>query len=157
MSRNIGCFLFEVVTNIEKEIATMFNIVASKPNINGSLFTADYQNKIDYLRNFTIFPINEAKYYYGDMIVWDLLSLDMVHKFPNLKTIYYFQGPNIPWINNAHIPKEMWQSLFCNPKIKMITDNQQIQKIFKDTWNSDLFLLKTMTPEGLYEAIQLPN
>lgn len=155
MSRNLGCFLFDVVNDAEKEILTLFNsLLAYNPDINGSLFTSNYQNVIHQLKKFSVFPTYDAKYYYGDMLVWDVISLDMVRQFPNLNKIFYFQGPALPWMGNTHIEYKMWEKLFCNPKITIITNNKDIKDVYDHVWSSECKLLQQINWESLYEAIR---
>jgi len=155
MSKNLGCFLFDVVTDQEKEILSLFNNLLEKnPNINGCLFTTNYQNTINQLKRFSIFPLYEAKYYYGDVLVWDIISLDIVKSFPNVEKIFYFQGPYLPWTGNTHLEYSMWESLFCNPKITVISNLTEVKEIFDLVWSTKCELIKTMNAESLYEVVR---
>lgn len=155
MFRNLGCFLFDVVSDQEKEILSIFNDLLDKnPHINGSLFTSNYQNSINKLKRFSIFSSYEANYYYGDMFVWDIISLDIVRNFPNINRIFYFQEASLPWPTNAHMEYSMWEKLFCNKKTTIITNLPEVKEVYDLVWSGKCELLKTMNAESLYEAIR---
>ena len=102
-------------------------------------------------KRFSVLPIYEAKYQYGNFFVWDILSLELCISFPNVNKIFYFQNNNIPWIKAFNINYQDWSQLFDNPKVDIITDDMTTKELFDLAWKQ----IRTIdiTSEALYEIV----
>lgn len=140
-------------TEIDNNILSVFSSIGDIDKLADlKLFTVLYDLNIT-PKNFSVLPIYESKYSYNDILVWDLLSLELVIDFPNISRIFYIQDNNIPWYSNSTIPYSTWSKLFDNDKVTIITTNKTISDIFRLTYK-ECQLLNTISTEKLYEIIR---
>ena len=154
MSKNIGCFVLEINNDQHKQLMQLMNAVAFQNDINFSVFTLDYNVILGSQKYFTVLPIYEAKYYFGKMFVFDLASLDLIVRFPNIEEILYYQNDQYPWVLNPNVPKAVWDKLFSNNKIKVLTDKLSVKQEMDNRFSIDCSLLDAITPEALYNVVR---
>lgn len=119
--------------------------------ININIFSSN--NTISLNTNCSILPLYEAKYIYDHIFTWDLLSLELVKDFPNPYSIWYLQLDELPWINHGYMPYQDWEKLFDNPKINIITNNEDTKKIIDSTWNNKAIFIDQLNLKVLYELL----
>jgi len=152
MNKQILALTISADTEHDQNILSIINeMTLTDPSVNIKLFTTQYDLSIT-TKAFCVLPIYEAKYSRGVMIVWDLLSLELVLDFPNLDGIVYLQDSNIPWEKNTSISYEKWAYLFDNPKVNIVTDNALVAEAFTLTWKRPI-LIENISPESLYANI----
>lgn len=152
MNKQILALTIAADTDHDNNIVSILNeMIGTDPALNLKLFTTKYDLLIP-TKTFCVLPIYEAKYSRGTMVVWDLLSLELVLDFPNLDSVVYLQDATIPWVGNTSVPYSNWANFFDNPKTKVITDNPDIAEIFALTWHRPT-LLENINPESLYENL----
>jgi hypothetical protein len=152
MNKQILALTISANTDQDNNIMSMLNaMIGIDPALNLKLFTTKYDLLIPN-KCFCVLPIYEAKYSYGTVVVWDLLSLELVLDFPNLESIVYLQDSTPPWAGNASVPYSNWSHFFDSPKVQVITDNPETAEIFALTWHRPN-LLENINPESLYENI----
>lgn len=153
MRKNVGCFVLEINNDQYKQLMQLVNHIAVQSDINFSVFTLDYGVVLNSQKYFTILPIYEAKYYFGKMFVFDLASLDLVVRFPNIEQIIYYQNDAYPWVLNPNVPQAVWDKLFGDKRIKIITDKLSVKQEMDKRFSIDCSLLQTINPEALYNVI----
>ena len=152
MNKQILALTISADTEHDHNILSIMNeMTLTDPSVNIKLFTTQYDLLMS-TKAFCVLPIYEAKYSRGVMVVWDLLSLELVLDFPNLESIVYLQDSNIPWDQNTSIDYNKWAYLFDNPKVKIITDNNSVAEVFALTWKRPT-LIENISPEVLYANI----
>lgn len=150
--KNIG--LIKISTNTNDDFSMLnlaTNLYTENDDINISLFTTLFDNDA-YGKRISILPIHEAKYFVGTAIVWDLITLDLVTGFPNLKKILYIHNNSIPWRENPNSLYSVWQKLFENKRIETIITNNNIYDIFRLTWDTGT-LIPELNSKVLYEKL----
>jgi hypothetical protein len=149
----ISALCIHAHTEIDNDILSVFSSISDiDKSANLKLFTVLYDLNIS-PKNFSVLPIYESKYSYNDILVWDLLSLELVIDFPNIKRVFYIQDNNIPWYMNNTVPYSTWSRLFGNDKVTIISTNKTISDIFNLTYK-ECKLLETISAEKLYEILR---
>jgi hypothetical protein len=153
MNKQISALTIKAQSQEDYDIIKTINGLNSlDSSINTKLFTLSFDLLIPN-KKLSILPIFEARYNYGSIITWDLLSLELVKNFPNVSNIIYIQGDSIPWLN-ANIPYSNWSELFENNKIHVVTKNKEIKEIFSLTWNTRVYDFNYLNEKELYDFIQ---
>lgn len=151
MNKKLSALTIHPQSEYDASMVSWFNSLYDlDKSINLKLFCCSFDIS-NPAKKFPILPIYEAKYEYGDLFTWDILSLELATSFPNLNKIYYFQNNNIPWTKIYNINYDDWSELFDNPKVEILTHDSTIEEIFKLTWKPAKLL--NVTPEALYEII----
>jgi hypothetical protein len=156
MRKNIGSVLVETKSENDFNILHLLNSIAVRKDVNFSLFTADFSMPMNQPKFFTVLPLHESKFYFGTLIVWDMVTLDMVttpRAYPNVDKIIFYQNGQVPWMNNRNMPYGLWNKLYNNSKVQMFTDHLGVKEILANTWNTKCSFLHQITPEALYEIL----
>ena len=93
-----------------------------------------------------------AKFFYGDLIITDMVSALMSQKFPNIQNIYFYSN-TIPWINQQNTMYSQWDDLINSDKIKIIASNQQIYDIFTICYKQPIGISENLKYEELDQLI----
>lgn len=145
----IKTYIIDSDRNIIEHLLKLSNL---DNDINLKLFSTN--NSLLLNNSTSILPIYEAKYISDIVFVWDLLSLELVRYFPNLKNIYYLQLDDLPWINHEYMPYTTWDELFNNPQINVVVDDIEKQKIVSAIWNNRTICIDKLNLKELYEILK---
>jgi hypothetical protein len=91
-----------------------------------------YNELID-TKNVPLMPVSHSRYFPGDLVILDFPSLVMAGNFPTTKNIYYFTN-SMPWSTSFN-SYESWKKIFCNDKLKVFTNSDDITSIYNMLWN----------------------
>lgn len=90
-------------------------------------------NELINTKNVPLMPISHARYFTGDLVILDFPSLVMALNFPTTKNIYYFTN-GMPW-STSYNAYGLWKKIFCNHKLKVFTNSDDITAIYNMLWN----------------------
>ena len=109
-----------------------------------------YCEKIN-TNNIPLLPLSYAKYYTGDIVVFDIPYLILASNSINSKNIYYY-AQNIPWKISYNNYSD-WERIFRNKKIKVISANQYIHDIYNIVWNNSVGISEDINYEKFCQFI----
>jgi len=92
--------------------------------------------------NVPMLPMSHARYFHGDLFVFDFPSLVISINFPTIQNIYYFTNA-IPW-STSYNEYESWVDIFVRDNLKIITHNEDIGNIYEMMWNNKLSVIKEL-------------
>ncbi|MEX0594976.1 MAG: hypothetical protein WD512_00640, partial [Candidatus Paceibacterota bacterium] len=116
-----------------KIIDTLNNLVDMCPYDNIILFNSQY-NRTDAVKKFPIIHLNQAKYFRGILICFDIKSSMITKTFPAPeKQILYIDETS--WSNDSTIPMMFWQGIYSNPDIKLVAKNEEIKDLLSICWS----------------------
>jgi len=132
MTNDLGFLLFVMENNpmFHGILSCAKEFIDNNPYKQICVFNS-YSEKLDSL-NVPLLHIKQAKFFYGDMIVFDTIGLSLVKEFPNIKNIYFFTS-SIPWQGHSFFYKE-WQNLMDDKRLHIITSSQETYDIFDIAW-----------------------
>lgn len=152
MNKNIAIINTSIANDYDQSIISIINnMLGLYEDINADVYTTTINFSVDN-KKFGILPIYEAKYFKGKAVIWDLLTLDLVHGFPNISEIIYIHNNTVPWRDNTSISYKMWSKLFLNSRLKILISDKNIHEIFKLTWNIGT-MVESIEEKVIYEAI----
>lgn len=154
MIQNLQIALVKNVLNNNDQtiIEHLYKLTKLEELINIKIFSTN--NKILLNNSYPILPLYEAKYTKDIIIVWDLLSLELVLDFPNTQHIIYLQLDELPWISHEYILYENWEKFFDNAKISIVTDNQDTNQIISSTWSKPIYFIDKFNLKEFYEILR---
>jgi hypothetical protein len=94
-----------------------------------------------------ILPISHAKYFKGDLFVFDLSSLLIAINFPGVNNIYYY-ATDICW-SSSYSNYSAWKKIFYKPNIKIIANNENIHDIYHIAWDNSLGISERFSYEEI--------
>lgn len=132
-------------------INTINSMVKNHPYDNIILFNNDY-NRIDDNKKFPIIALNQAKYFRGVLICFDVKSLAVTKSFPApKKQILYLN--DTPWVSKNVIPAMFWKTIFENSSLEIIAKTQEIKDICEICWKPVIGMMENINEKELYDTI----
>jgi hypothetical protein len=98
-----------------------------------------------------LMPVSYAKYFRGDLFVFDLSSLLVTINFPSATNVYFY-ATNTPWVN-SYSNYMAWSKIFNNNRLKVISSNQYLHDIYTITWNNSLGIMEKFSYEQINQYL----
>ncbi len=132
-------------------IETINDMVNEHPYDNIILFNNQY-NRIDTNKKFPIIHLNQAKYFKGILVVFDIKSAMITKNFPaNKKQFLYVD--EIYWNTSEPIPFLFWKSILDNDNIDSIAKTEKISDLLEICWKAPVAKMQTINSRELYDII----
>jgi hypothetical protein len=151
-SKNLGLILIKLQNaDIYNSIVdTTQKLIDNNPYNNICIFNS-FCDKID-IKNIPILHLSHARFFQGDLIIFDIASLLLTKNFTNIKNRYFY-AYNIPWIDDPSVLFHQWKSLFDHNNISIITKNQELFDIYELCWKKPIGITETFNYEELEQII----
>lgn len=128
---------------------TISSLITNRPSQQICIFNS-YCEKLN-TNNIPIVHINQAKFFKGSLVVFDLHCLELSASFPLVSNIYYY-AQNIPWSNNqSHY--QQWKQLFDKDNLKVISANKYIYDIYNIVWSNSIGISEVFNYETISKLI----
>ena len=145
-----------VILNLEENtlhhsiLYTIRQIIDSNPYKNICIFNHEC-SKID-IMNIPLLHLKQAKFFNGDLFVFDTISLMLAEQFPNINNTYYYAA-TIPWQNKTY-EYTGWRRMFLQDRLNIICQNQKIYDIYNICWREPIGIAEKFTYEQIHKLIQ---
>ena len=151
MNNDIGF----VILNLEENplhhsiLYAIKQIIDANPYKNVCVFNHECA-KVDVL-NVPLLHLKHAKFFYGDLFVFDTISLMLAKQFPNIKNKYYYAA-TVPWQNKKY-EYQGWRNMFLQDNLNIICQNQKIYDIYDICWKKPLGIAENFTYDKIHKFI----
>jgi hypothetical protein len=102
--------------------------------------------------NVPILPLNQAKFFNGDLFLLDTVSLMLTKDFPNVERKFFYT--NSPVWQEAYNTYELWLSLLDQKNLHHIVTDQKLSDIFEICWNKQTTIMKNFSAKEIIYALQ---
>lgn len=150
---DIGFYLINVDHSEKNDsiINTINEIVNNHPYDNVVLFNSQY-DRIDSDKKFPIIHLNQAKYFRGYLVLFDIKSAIITKTFPSpQKQLLYVD--DLAWSRDRTIPALFWNSVYANNDIQLLAKNQEIYDIVDLCWSTPMGIMENINSKELYNVI----
>lgn len=152
LKNSLGFVLLNIENNSYYE--TIFDnidcLIKNNPFTNIVIFNSNC-DKLSTL-NIPILHINHAKFFNGDLWVFDIASLIITKNFTNInRKILYCN--DIPWIKNRNTNYNEWQSIYNN-NIQFVTDSRYLFDIYTICWSKPVAIMENFDHEKIQHILQ---
>lgn len=151
MIRDIGFFIPHLPNSQETNIQLeeIRKLIDDHPFNQICLFNST-TDRVDHL-NIPVLPTSHAKYFSGDLFMFDTMSLLIANPFPNIVNKYFY-ATDIPWVN-GYSEYELWKLLFGQENLKIIANNQQLYDIYNICWDNAIGIMESFSYQELKNVI----
>jgi hypothetical protein len=152
LKNSLGFLLFSI-QNTEAYEAIFSNIDKLLRNNPGSDIIV-FSNNSDKINtyNIPILHLNHAKFFDGNLWVFDIMGLVFTKQFTNLnKRILYTN--EIPWIKNRNHNYNEWKEMYMN-NLDFVTTNDYLYDIYHLCWKKPLDIMENFNHEKIQHIIQ---
>lgn len=102
--------------------------------------------------NIPILPLNQSKYFDGDLFIVDSVSLILTENFPLVKRRYLYLD-NVIW-KDTYNNYTLWDNLLTKDNLQYIVTNSEIADIIKLCWNKESYIMKNFNAMEIINALQ---
>lgn len=95
-----------------------------------------------------ILHLNQSKFFYGNLFLFDIQSAIITKNYPNIYTRYFY-ATNIPWEKNLLANHREWRDVFDSPNLEVIAQNQHIADIYEVCWKKPILIAEDFTYEHI--------
>lgn len=128
---------------------TIAKLIYSRPKDQICIFNS-YCEKIE-TYNIPILHVNQAKFFKGSIVVFDLPCLELSKSLPLLDNVYYY-AKNIPWTNTTSY-YDQWKNLFGKANTKVISASKYINDIYNIVWSNSIGISEAFDYETISNII----
>jgi hypothetical protein len=137
---------------VNRIIDTLNNISDKHPYDNVILFNGEY-NRIDINKKFPILHLNQAKYFRGILVVFDVSSAMITRSFPAPRhQILYVD--EMFWSRDRTIPATFWGEIFDNDNISLLASNQEIYDVLSICWKQPKAIITNIAAQEIYNECE---
>lgn len=137
MIKNDIGFMLPVLDNnsfIVEICRTILTLINANKRMQICIF--NHHTDMPNLHGVPILPISHAKYFKGDIFVFDISSLLIAVNFPGTNNIYYYVNETC-W-SSSYSNYSAWKKIFSKDNIKIIANNQYIHDLYNIAWNNSI-------------------
>ena len=134
----------KVINNLE--------IIASKKPYNQICV---FNSSNDRIRPHTvpIFHLNQSKFFFGNLFVFDIQSAMISRSYPNIHKRYLY-ATNMPWEHNLAGDYKEWKNVFDVDNLEIIAQNQHIADIYEICWKKPILVAEDFTYEQIKNVLE---
>lgn len=102
--------------------------------------------------NVPVLHINHAKFFNGDLWLFDMVSLIICKNFTNIKRKIFYCN-DIPWIKNRNNNYEEWKKIY-DDNIQFVAGNKYLFDIYSICWTTPVDIMETFNHEKIQHILQ---
>jgi hypothetical protein len=152
LKHSLGFLLFNIDNSDSFDI--ILKNISELIKINYSSNIVIFSNNCDKINtyNIPILHVNHAKFFDGNLWLFDVLGIVFAKNFTNLnKKILYTN--ETPWIKNRNNSYNEWKQLYSND-LDFVVANQYIYDIYSLCWKKPIEIMEKFDHEKIQDIIQ---
>lgn len=99
-----------------------------------------------------ILHLSQSKFFYGDLFVFDFVSLILTQQFPNIRHRYFY-AQDLFWESSPQIPYNNIKNIVTHNNIDIIAKNQYIYDIYNICWKLPVGISENFDYESIKKII----
>lgn len=151
-NKDIGFVLINIQNNdfYEQVFKTIARFIDNRPYNQVVVFSSS-MNKID-THNVPILHLSHGKFFYGDLVLFDIPSIIMTEKFTNINNRYLY-AQDIPWGKSSAINYNEWKSIYYQNNLSIIASNNNLYDIYNICWKEPIGISENFDYDQLCKII----
>lgn len=151
-NKDIGFILIKMENNPFYDAVTrcIQSLIRNNPENQYVIFNS-FSDKID-TGTIPILHLSHAKFFHGNLFLFDFISLILTKNFPNI-TKKYFYAQDLPWENSPQTPYNNLSKFLTDSSVDIVAKNQYIFDIYDICWKSPIGISETLDYESLKKIL----
>lgn len=147
-NKDIGFFLIKMNNSptYDRILSTIADFIKHNPYNQYVVFNS-FSDKMDTF-NIPILHINQAKFFYGDLFVFDFMSCLLTQKFPNLSNRYLY-SKDLFWTDDPGNSYREWNDVIMSDNLNIITHHKYTYDIYDICWKTPIGISENFNYEEL--------
>lgn len=152
MKEDTGFILLKITNNTTNDVIfkSISNFIKDNPYQQICIFNSSNDRICNEL--VPIVHLNQAKFFDGNLVVFDTMSLLFAKNFPNIKTIFMYAS-DIFWSKNSYSSYKNIESIFKLSNLEFIASNQETYDVYQTCWKKPIGICENFNYEKLKKLI----
>ena len=152
MKEDTGFILLKITNNTTNDVIfkSISNFIKDNPYQQICIFNSSNDRISNEL--VPIVHLNQAKFFDGNLVVFDTMSLLFAKNFPNIKTIFMYAS-DIFWSKNSYSSYKNIESIFKLSNLEFIASNQETYDVYQTCWKKPIGICENFNYEKLKKLI----
>lgn len=152
LNKDIGFLIFRLTNSVfcDRALECAKNISIHRPFDQVVVFNS-FSDKIN-TSNIPILHLNHAKFFKGDLIIFDLMGIVMSQNFTNISKRYLYVT-DMPWLNAGSTRYKEWSQVYMANNVEIIASNEKLFDIYKLLWKKPIGICEDLNYEKLQNLI----
>jgi hypothetical protein len=151
-NNDIGFVLVKMHNHpIYDQILSTIDLFIKHNPLNQYVVFNSFSDKLNIL-NVPVLHLNQAKFFYGNLFVFDFVSCMITKNFPNIHKKYLY-AQDIPWSSSPSTPNKEWENIIMDPELNIIAKNEHIYDLYNICWKSPIGLSEHFSYDELKNII----
>ena len=153
INKDIGFVLLNISENsyYDNIFKNIKKFIDHNPYQSITIFSSS-QNKVE-THNVPILHISHAKFFSGDLVLFDIPSIILTENFTNINNRYLY-AQDIPWSAEPSINFREWSSIYYQNNLKLIACNSSVYDIYNICWKTPSGIAENFDYDKLYQIIK---
>lgn len=150
---DIGFMLPKLFNNQEHTeiLKAIRNLIDASPDRHICVF-ASYNERID-TYNVPILHLNESKFFYGNLFLFDVTSIILSNKYPNIHARYWY-ATNTPWTDHSHSAYQEWSNIFLADNLGIVAQSSALYDVYNICWKKPIGIMEKFDHESITKIIR---
>lgn len=152
MINNLGFVIIKIENNeyYDMILNNIRKLIENNPYSNICIFNSSCSKINTY--NIPIFHLSHAKFFSGDLWLFDLSSVIITKNFTNIhKKILYTS--DMPWVKNRSNPYKEWENIY-DSSLSFVAQNSYLYDVYNLCWKQPLATMETFDHEKIQLILQ---
>lgn len=150
--QDIGFILIKLLNNqlYNSILTTIAEFIQNRP-YNQNLVFNSYCESLNTM-NIPILHLQQAQFFDGTLVLFDLPSVLLSNKFPNVRRRFLLTA-EAHWTHTTNAPFKQWQSIYNQNNLDIIVNSPILYDIYNICWKRPIATVEDFTYEQLQQYI----
>lgn len=151
MKQDLGLLITHIDNSEKFEFLfeELSKLISDNPYSQICIFNS-YSDKL-HTKNVPILHINQSKFFSGNLLVFDIVSLYLIQSFPLLNK-KYFLAQEAYWTKSYNNYMD-WHNIINQDNLDIIASNSYIYDIYDICWRQPKFIMETLNYDNLSKLL----
>jgi hypothetical protein len=137
-----------------KYFETIRKLIDANP-LNQIIVFNSYNEKIN-TNSIPILHLSHAKFFYGDLFLFDLSSVIVTKSFTNINKRYLYVN-NAPWIDAPQVNYQTWENIYNADNLEFIAQNKTLYDLYSVCWKKPIGISENFNYTEIAGLIEKEN
>lgn len=152
MNQDIGFVLIKLLNNkiYDSILHTISEFIKARPYQQHMVFNS-YSEKINTF-NVPILHLQQAQFFYGKLIVFDIPSIILTNNFPNISQRILFTS-DTHWTQSSSSMYQQWRSVYEQDNLDIMVTSPVLRDLYSMCWKTPVATVERFTYDELSKYI----
>lgn len=150
--KDVGFIIVKLLNNkVCEDIVSTIKQIEKRNAYGQTIIFTSYSEKTN-TYNLPVLHLSQAQFFTGTLFLFDLSSVILTSKFPNVKNRILYTNA-APWANNPQTSYEEWSSIYNQENLNILTNSQEMYDIYDICWKKPIGVSERFNYEEIAQFV----